>query len=76
MYWNANGALSDQSLFPKFLADHKIDTALINETRLKPTNKFRIPAYTIYRTEGRTPPHGAAAIAVKSSIHHNQATLP
>jgi hypothetical protein len=53
-----------------------MDITLINESHLKPTNKWRKPAYIIYRTEGRRPQHEGTAVAIKSSIHHNQATLP
>jgi hypothetical protein len=76
MHLNANGVLNDQYIQTNFLADHKIDIALMNETHLNPTNIWRIPVSTIYRTQGSRPPRRGTSTAVKSSIHHNQATLP
>jgi arylsulfatase A-like enzyme len=48
MLWNATGVLNNQYLLPEFLAEHGIDTALINETHLQPTKKWSTPGYTIY----------------------------
>jgi hypothetical protein len=51
MFWNAHRVLNDQYLLSEFLAQHRIDTAFIKETRLQPIKKWSIPVYTIYRTE-------------------------
>jgi hypothetical protein len=58
MFWNANGVLNDQYLFPGFLAEGRIDIELINEIHLHPTKNWNIPSYIIYRTEGHRPPNG------------------
>jgi hypothetical protein len=53
MFWNANGVLNDQNLFPEFFVEPCINTALLKETHLQPTKKWSTPACAIYRTERR-----------------------
>jgi hypothetical protein len=60
--------LNDQYHLPEFLADHRFDIALIKGTHLKPTEKWSIPNYTIYRTEGHRSPNGGPAVAVRSTV--------
>jgi hypothetical protein len=76
MFLNATGMINDQYLLPDFLAEQRIDIALIYGSHLQPTKKWSTPAYTIYRTDGPRPPHGRTAVAVRSLIHHNKANIP
>jgi hypothetical protein len=48
MIWNGNRVLNDQYILFENLAEHRIDTALLNERNLQPTKKWSIPAYTTY----------------------------
>ncbi|GJQ88591.1 hypothetical protein Trydic_g19313, partial [Trypoxylus dichotomus] len=55
-----------------FLAENDIDVALLSETLLKPSHKFSIPNYAIYRTDRTTGPGGGTAVLVKHNVKHHQ----
>ena len=77
-YWNANGVQTKQLELTDFLHTHDIDAVLINETHLRPHNKFHIPSFRAYRTDrpAPTPLHsrnigGGTAILIKASLSHD-----
>jgi hypothetical protein len=76
-FYNARSILPQINELQHFLHHHNIDIMLLNETFLKPTNKFSFPNYTIHRND-RPPPNtcGGTAIIIKSSIIHSRATIP
>ena len=61
--------------FAQLLNIHKIDIALIAETKLQDEATWRIPNYDIYKTEGPTRGHGGTAVVVKSTISHAPVTI-
>lgn len=69
--WNANGLRSKKRTFIDFLENHKTDVALVQETFLKPSTKFTLPNYRVYRTDRLETEKGGTLIAVKEKI-----TLP
>ena len=75
MAWNANGILKERLEFSEFLKSNTIDIALIAETKLSTQVTWRIPNYSIYRTDGPTTGHGGTAIVIKNTISHNHTTI-
>ena len=49
--FNANSLNGQKLELAEFLKDEKIDAILIQETRLKPNAKFKIPGFTTHRTD-------------------------
>ena len=68
--WNANGILKERLEFAEFLKSNSIDIALIAETKLSTHAIWRIPNYSIYRTDGQTAVQGGTAIVIKNNISH------
>lgn len=69
--WNANGLLQHKNEFEIFLYDNRIDIALITETHFTPTVKFKIPGYSVYRTDHPdNRAHGGSAVFIKSNLKH------
>lgn len=56
---------------------HNIDIQLLNETKLRHNDKFKIRGYTIYRKD-RPAAHasGGVAIAIKNNIPHTHVQTP
>lgn len=77
LIWNANGVKSKQYELAQFLQNHKVDIALISETRMKSTARWSLPNYYIYRTDPDTRPGGGTgggtAILINKSIKHHPA---
>lgn len=69
--WNANGLTEKRQEFEVFLSVHKIDVALISETRFTSKSYLNIKNYTVYLTNhpsGNS--HGGTAIIIKNNIKH------
>lgn len=75
--WNAKGLKNRKAQLINFIHTHNIDIQLINETKLKHTDKFKIRGYTIYRKD-RPAIHasGGVAIAIKNNIPHTLIQTP
>lgn len=65
-----------KTTFIDFLENHKIDIALVQETLLKPSIKFTIPNYRVYRTDRIEHEKGGTLIAVKEKIKHFYSSPP
>lgn len=68
--WNADGLEKKGYELRCFLSDHDIDILLIQETFLKPSHKFKIPNYLLYRDDRLGRQKGGTAIAIKKNINH------
>ena len=68
IYFNANGLNRQKQAFQKFIEDHQIDVALINETFLKPHITFRLANYNVIRNDRLDQQNGGTAIVIKRSI--------
>ena len=73
--WNAQSILNKKPEFTHLLFQKNIDVVCLCETFLKPHQDFRIPHYTIYRTD-RLTQGGGTAILVKNSLQHQELHLP
>lgn len=51
LHWNSNGIPKRINELSAFASKIKLDIILINETRLKPILKLKIPNYIIYRND-------------------------
>lgn len=74
--WNANGIRNKKRTFIDYLENYKIDVALVQETFLKPSTKFSLPNYRIYRTDRLETEKGGTLIAVKEKIKHFHSSPP
>lgn len=75
--WNANSVLNKRQEVPVFLQDYQIDILLLQETFLRPCHSWKIPNYSIYRTDRTNGPGGGTAIIIKNSLpHHLPTSLP
>jgi exonuclease III len=77
LQWNAAGSRGRREL-KKFLSQHKIDIACIQETYLKETQLYSIPDYTIYRKDRQTDQaRGGVALIVYRTIEvHLKSNFP
>lgn len=69
--FNARSAVAKAPEIGNFL-QHSIDIALIQETFLKPNIPFKIPNYSIYRSDRPQIIGGGCAIIIKNSIQHHE----
>jgi hypothetical protein len=71
--WNANGIRNKIGQLIHFINTNHIDIMLLNETKLKPTNKLKIRNYTTLRCD-RPTDHAAGGVAaiIKNNIPHKQ----
>lgn len=67
--WNSNGLKNKLGELISFLYRHKIDIAIITETKLTESIKIKIRNYSIYRQD-RNIRGGGVAILIKNSIIH------
>jgi hypothetical protein len=51
LFWNARGIKSKKCEFLSYLEVNNIPIALVNETHLQPTTKFKCPNYITYRSD-------------------------
>ena len=73
--WNANGILKERLEFAEFLKSNTIDIALIAETKLSTQVIWRIPNYSICRTDGPTARQGGTAIVIRNNISHTHTII-
>ena len=66
--FNANGIREQTHELESLLYERNIDILLINETHLKPKDKFRLQNYFIYRNDRTDGPMGGTAICVQIQI--------
>lgn len=72
--WNAIDIKTRTDELIEFLTKHDVDIMCINETRLKPTDRFKVPGYIIHRQDrldGRNAAGGVATL-IKSHIYHTR----
>ena len=74
--WNANGILHKKAELCDFLAKHSVDAILIQETFLKPHNKFKVPHFKIYRNDRLSGPKGGTAVLIKNHLKHFELHTP
>jgi hypothetical protein len=76
LFWNARGIRNKKTEFFNYLEANNIAIALINETHLHPSMKFKCPNYYTYRTDRHDRPGGGTAILIKKEIKHSEILLP
>jgi exonuclease III len=59
-----------------YLEANNIAIALVNETHLHPSMKFKCPNYYTYKTDRQDRPGGGTAILIKKEIKHSEILLP
>jgi len=70
--FNTNTLTDQKGELTAFLKQDKIDIILIQETRLKPHNTFKIPNYTTHRTDRTQNNGGGTAIIIRNTIKHTR----
>lgn len=70
IFWNANGIRNKIDDLMQLMISHKIDIALISESRLTPNIKLKAPGYTIHRTDRENSSGGGTLIIIKNNIQH------
>jgi len=69
--WNANGVNQHKHGLLNFLNENKIHIALITETHLTKSIKFKLPGYSIYQADHLDhTAHAGAVIAIFTNIKH------
>ncbi|XP_035231623.1 uncharacterized protein LOC118203460 [Stegodyphus dumicola] len=74
--FNANGVYYKKLELMDFLSAHDIDIMLISETHLKPCDKFKIPGYSVIRSDRLRTTRGGTAVVIKNHIKFNTIKLP
>jgi hypothetical protein len=74
--WNANGLMNKKHQLLNFIQHRNIDIMLINETKLKRTQKFTLRGFSIIRKD-RADNSGAGGVLalIKNNIPHAEITL-
>ena len=68
--WNANGLQHKVLELCDFIRTENIDILNINETKLKPEIKIKIPNFFVYRSDRTRNRGGGVAILIRRSIPH------
>jgi hypothetical protein len=76
LFWNVRGIKHKKYEFLNYLETNSIPIALINETHLQPSTKFKCPNYITYRSDRLTQRSGGIAILIRQDIKHNEILLP
>lgn len=73
---NVNSLVANQRRFnlKHFINKHKIDIALINETKLKNVRKVNFENYSIFRDDRIEGRGGGTAIVIKKIFHVKKST--
>lgn len=66
--WNSNGLSYKAPIVSNFLKRHKIDILLINETKLKVTQKFSVKGYKVLRKDRLAVNKGGIMILIRHDI--------
>ncbi|XP_066157762.1 mRNA export factor GLE1-like [Euwallacea fornicatus] len=73
--WNINGIKERKAELQKLIQRKNPDVVAIQETRLRPTEHFKIPRYETHRKDNenqRETAHGGTALLVRDNIQHAQ----
>ena len=77
--WNARGVKRKREELRAFLQEKNALIAAINETHLQPDDEWRLPGWTVYRTDRELAPGsraaGSAALLVHNTIRHRAAPV-
>ena len=73
---NINGISSEHYSLHELIYREDCDIVLVQETKIPPGFRWRLPGYRIYSCPGPLAGHGGTAILVKSTISHTTVTLP
>jgi hypothetical protein len=65
MFCNARGIRNKKAEFFNYLEANDIPIALLNETHLKSSTKFKCPNYNVYRSDREERPGGGTAILIR-----------
>ena len=68
MHWNAEGIYNKKSHFHKRLTNEDIDIACVQETHLKPHQRFSVRGYQVFRQDREERTKGGILTLVKNSI--------
>jgi exonuclease III len=75
LFWNARGIQNKKTEFFNYLEANNIPIALLNETHLHPSTKFKCPNYCVYRSDREGGPGGGTAILIRIEIKHSEIFL-
>jgi hypothetical protein len=76
LLWNARGIKSKKLELLNYLEANNIPIALISETHLQPSMKFKCPNFITYRSDRPAQLGGGTAILVRQDIKHDEFFLP
>jgi hypothetical protein len=76
LLWNARGIKSKKLGLLNYLETNNIPIALISETHLEPSMKFKCANFITYRSYRSAQLGGGAAILIRQYIKHNEFLLP
>jgi hypothetical protein len=76
LFWNARGIKSKKCEFINYLEANNIPIALISETHLQPSTKFKCPNYITYRSDRLNQRGGGTAILIRQDFKHSEILLP
>ena len=76
LFWNCRGIKSKKYEFTNYLEANNIPIALISETHLQPSTKFKCPNYITYRTDRLNQRGGGTAILIRQDLKHSEIFLP
>jgi len=72
IFWNTNSVNQHKNELLNFLNENKIHIALITETHLTKSIKFKLPGYSIYQADhSHNTAHAGAAITILTNIKHS-----
>ena len=74
--WNAYSIKAKKLELLKFLQEHEIDVLLVQETFLKPQDKFTLQNYTIIRQDRLRERGGGTLVATRKNIYHYEIPNP
>lgn len=66
--WNARNIKSQKDEVIQFLQEHSIDILLVQETFLKPSDRFKLPNFRVHRLDRLNGPGGGLAILTKKNL--------
>ena len=72
VFWNCQGLRPKWKELRNYLLENQIDILALNETFLKPKNKFHLPGYDIYKNDRLVGTNCGVAILMKKVIIVNQ----
>ena len=72
VFWNCQGVRPKRKELQSYLLENQPDVPALNETFLKPTLKFHLPGYDMYKNDRLVGTKGGVAVLVKKGIIVNQ----